>query len=146
MHLASSDQQVQDDTPETRRWGYELRDELRALPCLHRFHAHCIESWEWVHAQTVAGRVRLGCKCPNCNHPMRMPVGTATATATATTTSRPRGPPGANLFVVRRISRDEVDPSSTTTTSARPSSASARSCAPRCVWTATRATPRASAL
>lgn len=51
--------------------AFQAGDELRALPCVHRFHSHCIESW--VQSRVVAGCSLLGCRCPNCNLPIRLP-------------------------------------------------------------------------
>lgn len=42
--------------------------QLRVLPCLHRFHDGCIGSW--VSAKAVSGR-GSACRCPNCNTPIR---------------------------------------------------------------------------
>lgn len=43
--------------------AFAAGDTLRALPCLHRFHADCVDTWivACVHA-------RQPCSCPNCKH------------------------------------------------------------------------------
>jgi len=37
--------------------NFQAGDQLRVLPCLHRFHVACIDPW-----------LQRNCKCPSCNH------------------------------------------------------------------------------
>jgi small-conductance mechanosensitive channel len=37
--------------------NFRAGDQIRILPCLHRFHVACIDPW-----------LRRNCCCPNCNH------------------------------------------------------------------------------